>query len=73
MWLQMRKKFKIYHSKNNNDPLKAGKRFKPAKNEMVVMNSGGVFFVYNSECYYPSITKLSDKIGDYDVVWSSKD
>lgn len=66
----MRKKFKIFYSKDHRDASKAGKQFKPAGNEMVVMNSGGVFFVYNSETYYPSISKLSDRIGNYDVVWS---
>lgn len=69
----MRKKFKIFYSKDHCDASKAGQRYKPAENEMVVMNSSGVFFVYNSEPYYPSISKLSDKIGNYDVVWSLED
>ena len=67
----MRKKFKIFYSKDHHDLAKAGQQYKPAANEMIVMNSSGIFFVYNDETYYPSIAKLSDKIGNYDVVWSS--
>lgn len=65
----MRKKFKIFYSENNPDPEKAGKRYKPTDLDMLVMNSGGVFFVYNNEHYYPSIMSLFDKIGHYDVEW----
>lgn len=65
----MRKRFKIYYSKDNQDPEKAGKRYNPKGNDMLVMNSSGVFFVFNGETYYPSIKHLADKIGDYDVVW----
>jgi len=36
---------------------------------MVVMNGGGVFFLYNGEEYYPSIKKLSTVLFKYDVVW----
>jgi len=35
---------------------------------MVVMNGGGVFFLYNGEEYYPSIKKLSTVLFKYDVV-----
>ncbi len=66
----MRKKFKIFYSKDNPDINLAGQRYKPKENEMLVMNSGGVFFVYNNQPYYPFIRKLSDKIGNYDVVWN---
>ena len=69
----MRKKFKIFYSKEHHDTTKAGQQYKPATNEMVVMNSSGIFFVYTGEPYYPSIAKLSDKIGNYDVIWSSED
>ena len=65
----MRKKFKIFYSKDNPDPEKAGKRYKPTGKDMLVMNSEGIFFVYNDEMYYPSIRKLVDKIGNFDVVW----
>jgi hypothetical protein len=36
---------------------------------MVVMNSQGVFYVYNNEPFYPSIMRLYDKIGHFEVVW----
>ena len=65
----MRKKFEVYYSTDNPDPEKAGKRYKPTGKDMLVMNSAGVFFVYNGETYYPSIRPLVDKIGNYDVVW----
>lgn len=67
--LMMRKKFKIYYSADNPDPEKAGKRYKPPGLDMLVMNSAGVFFVFNGEPYYPSISPLVAKIGNYDVVW----
>ena len=66
----MRKKFKIFYSANNTDPEKAGKRYKPSGKDMVVMNSGGVFFVFNGEPYYQSILPLVIKIGNYDVEWA---
>jgi len=65
----MRKKFKVFYSKDNPDPSKAGQRYKPTGKDMVVMNNQGVFFVFNGEPFYPSITRLSDKIGNYDVEW----
>ncbi len=37
---------------------------------MLVMNNQGIFFEYCGDTYYPGISKLSDKIGNYDVVWS---
>lgn len=67
----MRKKFKIYYSKDNPDKEKAGKRYKPTGKDMLVMNSSGVFFVFNGETYYPSIRPLVDKIGNYDVEWAN--
>lgn len=69
----MRKKFKIFYSKDNPDPEKAGKRYKPSGKNMLVMNSDGIFFVYNGEQYYPSINKLVNKIGNYDVKWNDED
>lgn len=65
----MRKKFEIYYSTDNHDSALAGMKYKPTGKDMLVMNSAGVFFVYNGEAYYPSITALVDKIGNYDVKW----
>jgi hypothetical protein len=36
---------------------------------MLVMNAGGVFFVFNGETYYPAITQLVYAIGNFDVEW----
>jgi hypothetical protein len=66
----MRKKFKILYSSDHHEEEKRGLPFKPANNEMVVMNSNGVFFIFNGETYYPSIRPLSDVIPKYDVVWN---
>jgi hypothetical protein len=66
----MRRKFKIFYPKTHVDPAKAGSKYKPLKGHMVVMNNAGVFFLYDSEPYYPSIRLLSDVIGSYDVVWN---
>lgn len=63
----MRKKFKIYYPKDH--PEKPGERYKPSGKSMLVMNSAGIFFIYNGETYYPSITPLHMKIGNYDVRW----
>ncbi len=65
----MRKKFKIFYPMNHLDKEKAGKEYKVKGKDMLVMNASGIFFVFNGEQYYPSIIKLSDKIGNYDVVW----
>lgn len=65
----MRKKFEIYYDIHHPDKEKAGKRYKPRKHEMIVMSSAGIFFVYNGTQYYPSISKLVDKIGNFDVQW----
>ena len=67
----MRKKFKIYYSTDNcKNPDKAGTKYKPSNNEMLVMNNSGIFFIFNSADYYPSIMPLVEKIGNYDVVWN---
>ncbi len=50
---------------NNEKP----KPYIPPPEKMVVMNGGGVFFLYSGEQYYPSIIKLSDVLPKYDVVW----
>jgi hypothetical protein len=65
----MRRHFQIYYGENNADKEKAGLRYKPTGKDMVVMNSSGVFFVFNGEPYYPSIRRLSDAIGTYDIRW----
>ncbi len=68
----MRKKFKIYYPKDHPDPEKAGKKYKPPSQRMVVMSGGGVFFLYSGEQYYPSIDLLSNRLPKYDVVWSDE-
>ena len=65
----MKKKFEIYYSEHHEDKEKAGTRYKPSGKDMLVMNSAGVFFVFNGETYYPSINSLVNKIGNYDVKW----
>ena len=66
----MRKKFKILYPHDHYDPNKRGQKYKPPEDEMLVMNSDGVFFLYSNETYYPSIRKLSDVLEKYDVVWN---
>jgi hypothetical protein len=61
-------KFKIYIINEAGEQV----RYKPNKGEMLVMNSQGVYFVYNNEPFYPSITRLYDKIGNYIVVWEKE-
>jgi len=60
----MRKKFKIYQN---------GEKYKVPKDSMVVMNNDGIFFLVDTHTYYPSVQKLSEAIGNYDVVWSDND
>jgi hypothetical protein len=62
-------KFEIYYCEHHPDKEKAGTRYKPRSHDMLVMNSSGVFFLYSGEQFYPSIAKLVDKIGNYDVKW----
>ena len=66
----MRQKFKIYYSKDHADPSKAGTLFKPSGKDMLVMNNQGIFFLFNGEPYCNSISKLVDRIGNYDVKWN---
>ena len=65
----MKKKFKIMYPDDYYLDEKRGKPYKPPSACMVVMNGGGVFFLYDGEQYYPSIKKLSDVLPKYDVVW----
>lgn len=59
----MRKKFKIYYD--------SGELYKPKNNSMVIMNSQGIFFLWEyNEGYYPSCRPLVNVIGNYDVVWN---
>ena len=64
-----RKKFKIYYPKDHPDPEKAGKLYKPANKDMVVVNNEVIFFYFFGEKYYPSLHPLSDITGNYDVMW----
>jgi predicted ribosome-associated RNA-binding protein Tma20 len=66
----MKRKFKIFYPETHANPEKAGLKYKPPHGHMLVMNNDGVFFLYDSEPYYPSISLLSDVIGHYDVVWN---
>lgn len=65
----MKKKFKIMYSKDYHDVAKRGKPYLPQANCFVVMNGSGVFFLMDTSPYYPSIRKLSDVLGKFDVVW----
>lgn len=64
----MRKKFKIMYPYDHHEPEKRGKPYLPPAKSMVVMNGGGVFFLFNWEDY-PSLRKLSEVLPKYDVVW----
>ena len=52
-----------------HDEKKQGQPYKPASNQMVVMNGSGIFFLYDNEQYYPSIRPLKDVLPKYDVIW----
>jgi hypothetical protein len=56
----MRKKFKIYTSTG---------KYKPAKGDMIVMNSEGLVFLVQFD-FYTNIRPLHEVIGNYDVVWN---
>ncbi len=69
-----RKKFEVYYAKDNLlNPDKAGTQFIPKHPDMLVMNNNGIFFVYSGETYYPSISKLVEEIGNYDIVWKEQE
>lgn len=59
----MRKKFTIYQN---------GVKYKSAKDCLVVMTSDGVF-LHVMKDYYDYVRKLSDVIGNYDVVWKGEE
>lgn len=64
-----RQKFKILYPKDYHDLNKAGMKYKPPKDCMIMMNGSGVFFLCNLEPYYPSVQRLSKVLDKYDVVW----
>jgi len=66
----MRKKFKIMYPQDHPDESKRGKPYKCSKDSMIIMNQSGVFFLFSSDSYYPSIKPLSQAIEKYDVVWA---
>ena len=68
----MKKKFKIMYHSDWCDDEKRGKPYLPPENCFVVMSGGGVFFLMSNEPYYPSIRKLSNVLGKYDVVWKGE-
>ncbi len=57
----MRHKFKIM--------LPNGEQYKPSEGKFVVMSGQGVFFLVDKSNYYDYVTKLSNVIGNYDVIW----
>lgn len=62
----MRKKFKVLDAST-------GEKVKLDKSQMIVMNGEGVVFIVNGiNDYYTSITKLSNVIPKYDVIWTSE-
>jgi hypothetical protein len=66
-----KKKFKILYPKDHFDPKKQGQPFKPESGSMIVMNNGGVFFLVSGiGDYYMGMSKLSDVLPKYDVVWN---
>ncbi len=65
----MRKKFRILYPQDHPNAEKHGKKYKPGKKSMVVMNQSGIFFEYCNMEYAAHINKLSDILPRYDVVW----
>lgn len=65
----MKNKFKIMYPNDYHDVSKRGKPYLPPEKHMVVMNGGGVFFLFCGEWYCPSIRKLSEVLPKYDVIW----
>ena len=68
----MKPKFKIMYPQDHQEVEKRGKPYKPPANKMVVMNGGGVFFLYTEEGYCPYMQKLSAVLPKYDVIWKEK-
>lgn len=59
----MRKKFTIYQN---------GVKYKPKEGCFVVMTSDGVFLHVQKD-YYDYVRKLSEVIGNYDVIWKGEE
>lgn len=64
-----KQKFKIMYPQDYHEVDKRGKPYHPPAKHMVVMSGAGIFFLYSGEGYYPSITKLSQVLPKYDVIW----
>jgi hypothetical protein len=65
----MRKKFKILYPNDYFDETKRGTKYDPGPGKMIIMNTDGIFFVYDNTMFYPSIKKLSKVLPKYDVTW----
>lgn len=65
----MRKKFTILYPSDHPEVEKRGTPFKTKGKDMLVMNNGGIFFIFNGETYYPSIRKLTHDLPKYEVKW----
>lgn len=59
----MKKKFTIYQN---------GVKYKPKEGCFVVMTSDGVFMHIKHDWYH-YVNRLSDVIGNYDVVWKGEE
>lgn len=64
-----RVKFKVMYPIDYYDKSKAGKPYLPPTKHMVVMNGYGIFYLVGMEAFYPTVTKLSDVLPKYDIVW----
>lgn len=65
----MRKKFSIHYPQDHPDPLLRGTKYKPPKNHMIVMTTGGVFLTIEENEYYMLTEPLHKLLPKYDVVW----
>lgn len=66
----MRKKFKIMYPSDYFDQDKAGKPYLPEKGKFVAMSGRGVpFLIDQSDEWHTYMTKLSNTLPKYDVVW----
>tara|TARA_R110002073_G_scaffold317843_1_gene491644 strand:- start:518 stop:718 length:201 start_codon:yes stop_codon:yes gene_type:complete len=65
----MRTKFKILYPKDHADEAKRGTVYKPVRGNIVVMSSGGVFFLYCKDDYNSYVRLLSSVLPKYDVEW----
>lgn len=60
----MRKKFTVIDAST-------GQKVKLEKGQMIVMNADGIFFLVGGiGDYYPYISKLSDFLKKYDIIWN---